>query len=157
MQPIHFEEVVEGIIKKDPRFHRDAYLFLREALDFTQIKVARRSRRGSKKRSEATPADREEPRHVTGAELMEGLRDYGLEQFGPMTRTVFEEWGVTCTRHFGEIVFNLIGEGLLSKKPEDKLEDFENIYNFEEAFCHPFLPGSKLGKRPGNPDVPLSN
>jgi uncharacterized repeat protein (TIGR04138 family) len=153
MQPIHFEDVVDGIVKRDPRYHRDAYAFLRDALDFTQSLVNRRSRRSSRKRSGEETAD-EEPKHVNGPELLKGVREFALEQYGPMTVMVFEEWGITQTRDFGEIVFNMVGESLLSKTETDRLDDFENIYDFSTAFLDPFLPQSKQGR---STDTPQSN
>ncbi len=147
MQPIHFEEVVEGIVKRDPRYHLDAYHFLRDALDFTQSLVNRKARRSTKRRTDAVPEE-EEPKHVSGPELLKGVKEFALEHFGPMTPTVFEEWGITRTRDFGEIVFNMVSEGLLSKTDADRLEDFEDIYDFSTAFRDPFLPGSKLNRSP---------
>ena len=145
MQPIHFDEVVEAIVKRDPRYHRDAYHFLRDALDFTQSLVNRKGRRSSKKRPGQEPGE-DDPKHVSGPELLKGVREFALEHFGPMTPTVFEEWGITCTRDFGEIVFNMVRESLLSKTDNDRLEDFENVYEFTTAFRDPFLPQSKLGR-----------
>ena len=80
MQEIKFDEAVDLIISKDTRFARDAYTFVREALDFTQ-KLAGKETRGA-------------IRHVSGQELLDGIRQFALQQFGPMTATVFEEWGV---------------------------------------------------------------
>jgi len=156
MQPIHFEEAVEGIVKRDPRYHRDAYAFLRDALDFTQSLVNRKSRRSSKKRASEDVVE-EEPKHVSGPELLKGVRNFALEQYGPMTEMVFEEWGITRTRDFGEIVFNMVGKGLLSKTDTDRLEDFEQVYEFSAAFRDPFLPLSKLSASPETPDIPRSN
>ena len=126
MQVTTFEEVLEKIIDRDPRYHRDAYHFLREALDFTQKKAGK------------VPKD--EIRHVTGQTLLVGIREYALNEFGPMTLTVFEEWGVRTCEDFGEIVFNMVESGLLAKTEEDSRADFKNGYDFAEAFRQPFLP-----------------
>ena len=74
------------------------------------------------------------PRHITGPELLEGIREYALEQFGPLARTVLNYWGIKKTDDFGHIVFALVEAGILRKQPEDKLEDFSNVYDFKEAF-----------------------
>jgi uncharacterized repeat protein (TIGR04138 family) len=132
MQEVSFEEVLEQILVNDPRYQRDAYLFLREALDYTQKLVGKEN--GGKLR------------HVTGQELLEGIRQFGLEQFGPMTITVFEEWGVHTCRDFGELVFNMVESGVLAKTEKDSRADFQNGYDFEEAFRKPFLPAGKSGK-----------
>jgi uncharacterized repeat protein (TIGR04138 family) len=129
MQEVSFEEALEIIHTKDPRYEKDAYLFVREALDFTQKNIGRDTRG--------------RVRHVTGQELVGGLRDYALQQFGPMVLTVFEQWGVHNCQDFGEIVFNMVDFGLLAKTDNDNRMDFEGGYNFEEAFRKPFLPRAK--------------
>ena len=130
MQEINFDEAVESIIAKDSRFARDAYTFVREALDFTQ-KLAGKETRGT-------------IRHVSGQELLDGIRKFALEQFGPMTATVFEEWGVKSGRDFGEIVFNMVEIGLLAKTDKDTRADFQDGYDFTDAFRKPFWPQGKL-------------
>jgi uncharacterized repeat protein (TIGR04138 family) len=129
MQEVTFEEALEQVLAKDPRYQRDAYLFLREALDYTQKLVGKEN--GGK------------VRHVTGQELLEGIRQFALEQFGPMTVTVFEEWGVHHCRDFGELVFNMVESGLLAKTDKDSRADFQDGYDFEDAFRKPFLPAGK--------------
>jgi uncharacterized repeat protein (TIGR04138 family) len=130
MQEINFDEVVEKLYGQDPRFARDAYHFTREALDFTQ-KLISRENKGT-------------VRHVTGQELLEGIRQFALQQYGPMTATVLEEWGVKNCAAFGEIVFNMVESGLLAKTDKDTREDFTHGYDFTEAFRRPYLPEGKL-------------
>lgn len=116
------------ILREDPRYAADAYVFLRQALDFS-VRMLNKPDQG--------PA-----RHVTGQELLEGIRLLALQQFGPMARTVLESWGITRTRDFGDIVFNLIDKGVLGRKTEDRKSDFAGGYDFEEAFTKPFRPAS---------------
>jgi uncharacterized repeat protein (TIGR04138 family) len=130
MQEINFDEAVDLIIAKDMRFARDAYGFVREALDFTQ-KLAGKESRG-------------QIRHVSGQELLNGIRQFALQQFGPMAVTVFEEWGVKQCEDFGEIVFNMVEIGLLAKTEKDGRADFQNGYDFTDAFRKPFWPASRL-------------
>jgi uncharacterized repeat protein (TIGR04138 family) len=130
MQEVNFDEALENIIALDPRFQRDAYVFMREALDFTQ-KLISRENQGK-------------VRHVSGQELLDGLRQYALQQFGPMTVTVFEEWGIRTCPDFGEIVFNMVEIGLLAKTEKDTRADFKNGYDFTDAFCKPFWPANRL-------------
>jgi uncharacterized repeat protein (TIGR04138 family) len=130
MQEINFDEAIERILADDSRFFREAYMFVREALDFTQ-KLAVKDNRGRL-------------RHVTGQELLDGIRQFALQQFGPMTATVFEEWGVKNCHDFGEIVFNMVEASLLAKTEKDNRGDFQNGYDFTEAFRKPFWPQSKL-------------
>jgi uncharacterized repeat protein (TIGR04138 family) len=141
MHEVTFEEVVEQIRVKDPRYARDAYIFLREALDFTQKAMAKSTKEPRPTRGE--PKGSEPIRHVTGQELLNGIRDYALKEFGPMVPTVFEEWGIRQCSDFGEIVFNMVEIGLLAKTEKDSREDFKNFYSFDDAFRKPFLPESK--------------
>ena len=130
MQEVNFDEAVELILANDVRFHRDAYSFLREALDFTQ-KLIGKENLGK-------------VRHVTGQELLDGIRRFALQQFGPMSVTVFEEWGIHNCQDFGEIVFNMVENGLLAKTEKDTRADFQNGYDFTEAFRKPFWPQEKV-------------
>lgn len=134
MQELNFDEVVERIVERDPRYTRDAYGLLREALDFTQQQVHKKSRG--------------KVRHVTGNELLDGIRQYALQQYGPMTITVLEESGIRNTQDIGEVVFNMVENRLLAKTEEDSRADFVNGYDFETAFRKPFLPASKLSPQP---------
>ena len=133
MQEINFDEAVDVIIAKDKRYARDAYAFVREALDFTQKLVGKEGKE-----------TRGAIRHVSGQELLDGIRKFALEQFGPMVVTVFEEWGVKSCRDFGEIVFNMVEIGLLAKTDKDTRDDFQNGYDFTDAFRKPFWPQDKL-------------
>jgi len=129
MQDLEFSEIVGLICKEDTRFDRKAYGFLRSALDHTVKEMKRKHPERSGK-----------SQHVTGAELLEGIRGYALDQFGPMTKTVLTTWGIRRCTDFGDIVFNLIEYNVLSKTENDRREDFSNIYDFEEAFVKPFQP-----------------
>src|ERR1039457_607000 len=93
MHEVSFEEAFVKMRAKDPRYHRDAYLFVREALDYTQKTIGKDTRGRI--------------RHVTGQELLGGIREFALQQFGPMAKTVLEEWGIQSSQDFGEIVFNI--------------------------------------------------
>jgi uncharacterized repeat protein (TIGR04138 family) len=129
MQEINFDEAVESILIRDPRFAREAYTFVREALDFTQ-KLIVKDHRG-------------QIRHVSGQELLDGIRQFALQQFGPMAVTVLEEWGVRHCRDFGDIVFNMVETSLLAKTDRDSRDDFQNGYDFTDAFRKPFWPSRK--------------
>jgi uncharacterized repeat protein (TIGR04138 family) len=126
MQKIGFAEALDSIVASDPRYARDAYVFLRDALDFTT--------KQQKKVKGALI------RHVAGPELLEGVRHYALKEFGPMVITVFDSWGIHNCEDVGHMVFNLIGAGIFGKTKEDSIEDFKNVYDFEEAFVKPFAP-----------------
>ena len=134
MQAASFEEAIDQIVAQDPRYHREAYFFLREALNHTQKMTGRLPKKN-------------EIRHVTGQELLNGIREYALQQFGPMTLTVLDEWGIKGCMDFGDIVFNMVETKLLAKTEKDSREDFRNGYDFHEAFRKPFLP-ARLAPEP---------
>ena len=137
MDGINFDEELDKMVAKDARYTREAYLFVREALDHTQKMVAKAGREGA----------REEIRHVKGQELLEGIRAFALEQFGPMALTVLNEWGVRRCADFGELVFNMVENNLLAKTKEDSRDDFSGGYDFDQAFRQPFLPAARKGER----------
>src|SRR5439155_14217996 len=83
-------------------------------------------------------------RHVAGPELLEGVRQYALKEFGPMALSVFSFWGIHRCEDIGHMVFNLIGAGIFGKTEEDSMEDFKEVYDFHEAFVKPFEPQSSL-------------
>lgn len=148
MQKLSFDEALERILTVDSRYHRDAYLFVRDSLEHTRKLITKEERADDRQvtTGELVPLARPQPardRHVTGQELLEGIRQQALNDFGPMVITVFEEWGVRTCRDFGEIVFNLVEIGQFAKTEKDSRADFDG-YDFDEAFRQPFLPAGKL-------------
>jgi uncharacterized repeat protein (TIGR04138 family) len=123
-----FNEVVGQIIEKDPRYAKEAYTFVKEALEFT-IKQKKRGK------SEAGS-------HVDAGELLDGFRQLALKEFGPMVMTVFEYWGIAVSEDVGQMVFNLIEAGVFGKTESDSVEDFRGALNFHAAFVEPFEPRS---------------
>lgn len=116
-----FLKDIEELAEADGRYAKAAYLFIYDALQFTVEKLGK----------EDLPKQR---RHVSGRELVEALSEYGMDQFGPLTASVFEHWGVRQTRDFGEIVFNLVGANLMSKTESDCIDDFADVYVFDDEF-----------------------
>jgi uncharacterized repeat protein (TIGR04138 family) len=129
MQQLNFEELLERMLEQNPRYHRDAYLFLREALEYTQKSISK--------------SNRNQVRHITPKELLTGVREYALATYGPMAITVLEEWGITSCEDFGAMVFLMVENNLLRKTEQDRPEDFKNAYTFDEAFREPFRPSGK--------------
>ena len=116
------------LVQRDPRYAYEAYEFVFLALSHTQRLLGR------------VPSE-EEPGpqyHVSGRELVEGIRDLALREFGLMARVVFRLWGINCTGDFGEIVFNLVDENLMSKTEQDRREDFQDVYDLDQALVQDF-------------------
>jgi uncharacterized repeat protein (TIGR04138 family) len=126
MAKINFAEVVDQICAKDERFSGDAYHFVQEGLNHT-LKSLKRG---------GTHAHR----HVSGQELLHGLREFALKEYGPMSKAVLNEWGVKTTDDFGQIVFNLVSASVLGKNETDSPGDFKDVFNFDDAFVKPFVP-----------------
>ncbi|HOW36608.1 MAG TPA: hypothetical protein PL155_09395 [Candidatus Omnitrophota bacterium] len=110
-----FDVIIDGIIEKDSRYKADAYELVMEALSFTQKKFRR-------------------VKHVTGEELLAGIRELLMEKFGPMTLSVLKHWGIKSTEDFGNIVFNLVENKVLSKTEEDTIESFRNGFDLHDTF-----------------------
>lgn len=125
MQPNQFEHAVTAILEKEKRFQPGAYFLVREALDFTVDRISKETNG--------------EKRHVSGKELLQGFRDFVTQEYGPMSATLLADWNITECRHIGEIVFLFIENGVFGKQDSDTLDDFDEIYTFEEAFTKPFL------------------
>jgi uncharacterized repeat protein (TIGR04138 family) len=118
------EDVLDQLQEKHPRFHGKAYLFLLSSLQEVMQGL-------------------EEPRHITGQELAEGVRRLALSRFGPLSRTVLQHWGIHSTEDLGDIVFALVECGVLIRQEGDSREDFRDVFDFEEAFeqDYPWSPG----------------
>lgn len=122
-----------GVLARDPRYSVHAYAFVFEALEFTKglkKRVHGRSRSGARSSQSS--------RHVTGRELCDGARKVAIEQYGLMALTVLGLWGIRSTSDIGEIVYNLIVSGELEKTTNDARADFDNVFDFEEAFRRRF-------------------
>jgi uncharacterized repeat protein (TIGR04138 family) len=133
MKALQFEQAVESILKREKRYDPLAYLFLKDALDFTLKRAA--------------DANGGEARHVTGTELCHGFRDLAVQEFGPMAGTLMIEWGLRESSDIGEMVFHLIDEQMFGKQDSDTKEDFAGAYDFDEAFVKPFQPKKRAGQQ----------
>jgi uncharacterized repeat protein (TIGR04138 family) len=129
MQPIQFEESIAAILLRDARYDGQAYLFLKDSLDFTLKRFLEEN--GG------------QPRHVSGKELLEGFRDHALDQYGPMAATLMDEWGVKECRDVGNMVFLMIEEQIFGRQESDKPEDFDKVFDFRKELREPFLPSKR--------------
>jgi len=109
------EEILERLRERNPRFEGRAYLFVLSSLHHVMSRL-------------------DAPRHISGAELTQGVRSLAIDRFGPLARTVLEHWGVHSTDDVGEIVFALVDAGILVTQEGDRPEDFRGLFDFEDAF-----------------------
>jgi uncharacterized repeat protein (TIGR04138 family) len=128
-----FAEVIRQIRAKDPRYKAQAYELVRLGLDQAQKDI-----HGEPKKGKAGAN-----RHVTGPQLLEGFRRHVLETYGPMSYPLLHSWGLRKSLDVGNIVFNIIDTGLFGRSDEDRLEDFEDVYDFKEVFLAPYEPRAK--------------
>ncbi|MEM7168232.1 MAG: Minf_1886 family protein, partial [Planctomycetota bacterium] len=121
------QERLSQVVHKDPRFQPEAYQFVFEALDYT-VRLLYGEDDGPQ--TEAVPTPGAQPsQHVTGQDLLEGIRDYALDAFGCLAAAVFESWGVKRGEDFGEMVFNLVEHGLMGKQETDSKDDFSGGFD----------------------------
>jgi uncharacterized repeat protein (TIGR04138 family) len=126
----HHPELAD-LVRRDPRYAYEAYEFVFEALKHTQKLLGRPV-------PEGTAAKAGPDHHVTGRELLQGVRDLALREYGLMARTVFHLWGIDRTDDFGEIIFNLVEANLMSKTPSDSRADFHNVYDLDQALVRDY-------------------
>jgi uncharacterized repeat protein (TIGR04138 family) len=123
---------LEELVRRDPRYAYEAYEFIFAALAHTQRLL------GREPEADVRPGPPEPEHHVSGPQLLHGVRDLALREFGLMARTVFRLWGIERTDDFGEIVFNLVEAGLMSKTPEDHRRDFHEVFDLDQALVHDY-------------------
>jgi uncharacterized repeat protein (TIGR04138 family) len=120
MSDVQFaDDLLERLRSRHPRFHEKAYVFVLAALHQVIGQL-------------------DEPRHIAGKELAEGMRELAIERYGPMARSVLDHWGIHTTEDLGDVVFALVEHGVLIKQDEDSREDFVDIFDFEKAFVQDY-------------------
>jgi uncharacterized repeat protein (TIGR04138 family) len=122
---MHYE-ALEELSRRDPRYDSRAYEFVQEAIRYTEESLGRQP-------PEELEGQAEAHGHVSGRELLEGICDLALREYGLMARTVFRMWGVERTDDFGEIVFNLVEANLISTDDKDSRADFHNVMDLDEV------------------------
>ena len=116
MESTHLDAATrERLLVLDPRYEERAYAFVLAALEEVVARLPRR-------------------RHVSGEELAHGCRELALRLWGPLAQTVLQQWSIRTTRDIGEIVFNLLDVGILSKDETDSREDFDDLFDFKVVF-----------------------
>jgi len=146
------------LLKDDPRYGMEAYQFVREALSYGQ-RFREEGEEGEEDEivEELSDDDFEEfddddltesegaweeegesERHLTGQVLCQAIRIYASQQYGLLAKVVLNSWGIHTTGDFGEIVYNLINIGMMRKSNNDRREDFDDQFDFEDAFVKNF-------------------
>ena len=137
------EPTILDLTREDPRFAYEAYVFVGEAVSYTQSQLGRRP--------SDDPAEEDDvDHHVSGAELLRGACDLAVREFGMMAPVVFRHWGIRTTDDFGELVFKLIKAGQLSKSDQDDPDDFHDVFDLEKTLTDGFA--LRLGDTPRRGD-----
>ncbi len=118
-------------IARQSRYPLAAFLFVQRGLDYTVREM------------HGEPPEHEDPeqresRHISGRELCYGLRDYAVQQYGMLARTVLRRWRIDQCEDFGRIVFAMVEAGLMHKTDEDTMDDFTQVFDFNQAFTPEF-------------------
>ena len=121
---------IAQLLSEDRRYKLEAYAFVFEALTYAQNELGMGKQTSDEFGDEPDEGEDDE-RHLTGQQLCEAIRRFALEQYGYMAKCVLNSWGVHETRDFGEIVFSLIRIGQMRKRAEDKVEDFDDVFDFD--------------------------
>ena len=125
MESVHLDPTTrQRLMALDTRYDERAYAFVLGALEEVVSRLPRR-------------------RHVSGCELTDGCRDLALRLWGPLAKTVLDHWSIRSTRDIGEIVFNLLEVGILSKDETDSREDFDDLFDFTHVFERNYPWGGK--------------
>lgn len=115
-----YRQRIDGIVEGDKRYHRESYSFMVMALNYAVLVLFK-------------------AKEISASEMQEGIKKYGLEKFGPMTRAVFEYWGIYTCSDFALIIYNLIDKGVVVGDKESILEDFEKYsFDFKTEFEKPY-------------------
>jgi len=153
---------IAALARNDGRYKLDAYLFVQQALAYAQVELKMGYPCASLEFPSETndefgdelddeleddefdefddeldddeSEEFENGSHLTGQQLCEAARLLAADLYGRMAKVVLNSWGIRVTRDFGEIVYKLIEIGEMTKSEEDRLEDFDDVYDFEDTF-----------------------
>jgi uncharacterized repeat protein (TIGR04138 family) len=118
-----FESSLEEVMRRDHRYDKTAYIFLRDTLHYT---------------SKVLSKDQRSDPHLSACELCDGFLSFALSQFGPMAKSCVNSWGVKSTQDIGNIIFNMINAGAFNASEDDRLESFSEVFDFDVVFNTPF-------------------
>jgi uncharacterized repeat protein (TIGR04138 family) len=122
------------LLREDRRYAPEAYQFVAESLSYAQEVLGLGTESPASAEEPTEPGEKRVERHLSGQQLCEAIRQYAVRQYGYMAKVVLNSWGITSTSDFGEIVYSLIRIERMKRSKSDRREDFDDVYDFEEAF-----------------------
>ena len=126
------------LLCEDRRYKLEAYHFVRLGLTYAQ-EVLGLGGEADSSTSEDEEDQPRKPRHVSGQDLCVALKQLAHDQYGLLAKLTLASWGVRGTSDFGEIVYNLIKIGEMSKSEGDRRADFDDVYDFHQALVRDFV------------------
>ena len=139
---MNVQQKLRKLLKKDLRYKPEAYQFIQDALAYAQTVLNMGAPSELVERKEEPAGGKSDrpvvERHLTGQQLCLAIRQFALDQFGLMAKVVLNNWGLQSTGDFGEIVYNLISIGSMRKSKSDRREDFDDVFEFDEALHRSF-------------------
>lgn len=117
------EKTLQQVVEIVGTYPIEAYIFVREGLGYTADKIHGQA-----------VAEGDVARHISGQDLCQGLREFALQRWGLLARTVLRRWNITSTIDFGQIVFALVEHNHMQKTDEDDINDFRQVFDFRTAF-----------------------
>jgi uncharacterized repeat protein (TIGR04138 family) len=129
------------LLAEDQRYKIEAYHFVGAGLEYAQevLGLGRtQAKPRSRRKSREGEASSRPIRHISGQEMCYALKQLAHEKYGYMAKLVLAGWGIHSTSDFGEIVYNLIRIGKMSKSANDRREDFDDVYDFEQALVREY-------------------
>jgi uncharacterized repeat protein (TIGR04138 family) len=120
--PLDYETALRQVVAAVGTYPLEAYLFVNDGVAYTV------------KKTHGVRKDKKQNMHITGAQLCAGLRELALQRWGMLAATVLARWGIRSTADFGQIVFAMVENDLMSKQDEDRPEEFADAFDFATAF-----------------------
>ena len=110
---VSLDNTIDIICEKDKRYSKIAYVFVSYSMDYILLREHKL-------------------RHLKAKEVLDGICYFAQKNFGLMASIVLEEWGIRTTDDIGNIIYNLVNYGVLSKSKEDSHEDFYEVFDLRE-------------------------
>ena len=116
------------LLESDRRFALETYRFMQEALEYAVCV-------GATEDSETDDDDvfaSDDEGHVTGQDLCYAVAEYAVREYGYLAKDVLAQLGLRKTSDIGDVVYNMIRFGFMTKSDRDRREDFDDVFDLGE-------------------------
>ena len=73
--------------------------------------------------------------HCDGIRYCANFLELSASRFGMLAPTVLETWEINSSEDLGQMIFEMTEEKMIGKSPQDKIEDFNEIFKTQEYFA----------------------